>query len=189
MSEQKAYKTRFNMYVPYDYEIYKKLKKIKAVINLSYIESRRFMKWSRKAPHNRTKPEPQPCLLFYKKTSKTIPGYIYYKKTGEYKKVERVIESYDTISYKDDPKISLASIFMEAYLLAKTPKEKEEDIKKSNIDWEAYPLNDIYYQCLEWQNHFLKKRKSHEQNRKNRSKKASSQREKIKRETQTRNVS
>jgi hypothetical protein len=46
--------TSFGMYVPLDYETYKKIKIIKSVINVSVFKVKRWNRWIKKDPKNRT---------------------------------------------------------------------------------------------------------------------------------------
>tara|TARA_Y100000310_G_C20681979_1_gene816513 strand:- start:2571 stop:2981 length:411 start_codon:yes stop_codon:yes gene_type:complete len=129
-----VFRTSFGMYVPLDYETYMKLKKIKAVINLSRIQSIRFDKWVRKLPHNRTKPEPfAPCPVFWKKKKKQYIDVDYYAGTD--------------ISHQK---------FYDAWKVAATPKDSPEDVQAPELDWKI--VDGVYDECFEWFQGFIQKR-------------------------------
>jgi|ETNvirnome_2_130_1030620.scaffolds.fasta_scaffold29252_1 hypothetical protein len=88
------FKTGFGMYSPVDFETYKKIKKIKAAINVSQLKAARFYKWQKKMVHNRKAPEPKVCDLFFDKKEKQ--GYHY----GPWNNAERAYERiYYTTEY------------------------------------------------------------------------------------------
>ena len=138
-----AFKTKFNMYVPCDFHTYKKLKKVKAVINLSHIQRVRFDKWFRKEPQNRTRPEPKPCPAFWKRSTRKTWG-------GD------VVAYYEPVLTKDGH--SLQSIFYKAWKVAATPKHSPEEVEQPVFDESI--LDDIYEQCVQWfEGEYMKSRK------------------------------
>jgi len=138
-----ALKTSFGMYVPCEYELYMKLKKIKAAINLSRIQRRRFEKWFRKAPHNRIKPEPfAPCSVFWEKTTKQIKRFVCYKKTTGKTEIVKV-----DIDYYAETDVSHQK-FYDAWKVAATPKENPEDVQTPELDWMI--VDGVYNECFEW---------------------------------------
>jgi len=148
------FKTSFGMFVPCDYETYKKLKVIKAVINVSRIHKRRFEKWFAKAPHNRTKPEPQVCSVFWKKIITKKKIWIYHKETGKYDTPMVDYEYHEPI--KDEKGRDLCQVFMNSYNIASTPKNTPEEVEQPDLDWSI--LDEIYDQCLEWREEFIMQR-------------------------------
>lgn len=134
MSTKTLNKTSFGMYAPLDYETYMKLKKIKAVANLSYIAARRYEKWGRKRIDNRG-PEPKkPCPLFYE--IKEQKGY------WDPHPVAKAIDS------------GLLRQVFEAYNKAQ-PVKKPEELQDVPLEFNGMSIHEVYHKCLKWYNeHF-----------------------------------
>lgn len=104
-----THKTKFGMYAPYDYITYKKLKKIKSAINVSYFKVQRHNRWVLKLEKNRSYPAPIPCSLFYDKIIETKKNYY---DNITYNKEVYVYSKMDNITYEE--------YFMKLWEIAKT---------------------------------------------------------------------
>ena len=135
-------KTKFGMYAPFDFEIYKKLKKIKAVANISLLRDYRYNKWARKLAKNRKGKQPIFCDLFDEIKIVSLKNYVYDKQSCIYKAVER---EQDYCYSKD-----LRNIIMDLWSYAKTLKKSSADIDLPPINIEILNINNLYVLCDKW---------------------------------------
>jgi len=152
-TKNNVYKTSFGMYVPFDYETYKKLKAIKAVANLSGLDAAKQNKVNRKRYQRVTKSNPTgdspkdseplvPCRVLYVRkdyeTSKYVPDpdskYGYSSIEGvKWWRYERTVELMD---------------FWDVWKVASKPCEKSEDVVVPKMRW--FDLDHLYQECLKW---------------------------------------
>jgi len=143
---QQYYKTRFNYFAPFDFETYKKIKKIKAVLNISGIQAIRYGKWARKLPKNRRTKKPIFCELFYIATS-YMDYYINWDdEKGKY--VETNVE----IEFAK--KTELNALIVDLWQYA-TAKPLETDIGPEPEFIKTIDIDQIYVECKEFYRSFI----------------------------------
>tara|TARA_Y100000310_G_scaffold330773_1_gene403025 strand:+ start:1867 stop:2304 length:438 start_codon:yes stop_codon:yes gene_type:complete len=143
------FKTSFGMYSPVDFETYKKIKKIKAAINVSQLKAARFYKWQKKMPHNRKSPEPKVCDLFFDKKEKQ--GYHF----GSW---DKTLRAYERIYYTTE--------YYTISDLAKDYRILWNQIKYVRVNPDDLPditipdnLDDIYEKSKEYVDNYSSKQK------------------------------
>jgi hypothetical protein len=154
--------TSFGMYVPLDYETYKKIKIIKSVINVSVFKVKRWNRWIKKDPKNRTYKknivndkgqkigqeitgfiiEPFPCEIFFEKNKR----YSHFGYNNQYHYNEIEIEEWKE---KDIQK------WLKQWDLAKKVYKEDKDVKPLEISKDK--IEETYKKILDFYNNFVKK--------------------------------
>ena len=141
MIKTKFHRTKCGFFAPFDFETYKKIKKIKATYNISTINAARYKKWARKLEKNRTKPSPVLCESFHTPTFCMDYHISWDRQKFQYTKINFKVE------YAKSTELSKQITELWEYAKAKESPEKignEPDcLKNLNID-------EIYQECLLW---------------------------------------
>lgn len=134
------YKTSFGKYSAVDFDTYKKIKKIKAAINVSDLKTRRYHKLQKRKPWTRLELNLNICDLFYEKKEKEVWQY------GDYNREKREWEKiYSTIDYYEAT--SLVDKYRELWDIVKNVKSNPDDLPEvkipDNLD-EVYEVSLAY---------------------------------------------
>jgi len=141
MKTTECNKTKYGYFAPFDFETYKKIKKIKAVCNISFLRARRYDRWARKTPKNRVGKIPVICELFDEITFQMVPVYNSYNyKTSKY-------DIYNRIDFCKAKELRRHILEVWDYSRAKPTLDliKNEPECLSNIN-----IDELYVQCKQW---------------------------------------
>jgi len=145
---QQYYKTGFNYFAPFDFETYKKIKRIKAVRNISEIRAARYKKWARKLPKNRKTKAPIFCELFYTPDSYMDDYITLDKKTFKWVKVNFKVEY--------AKKTELNELILELWIYA-IAKPSEKDVGPEPKQFETLNIDKLYDECEEFYRLYYKR--------------------------------
>ena len=166
MKTKQANKISTGKYVPFDFKTYQKIKKIKAVMNLSAIGGARFDKWGAKRSYNRKRKAPKFCNIFYyifsvesndsKRGKYDVQLLLSYSELSEYSTLTKYIEKlweYATTQYdspEDIPDFNMNPtwklIRSGRYVWVNDTFYNMKDRK----DKPSVKIDDLYRVCSEW---------------------------------------
>lgn len=117
------------MFSPVDKETYKKIKVLKALVNVNVMAVERFNKWGLKKVKNRTMNIPDVCPIFTVVTENRYMGdfSLGIAKENEHRLSDKILTAWMAIA----------------------PVTKEEDVKKVSF---GFDIDKIYEMCLPWYN-------------------------------------
>ena len=138
---QLYHETRFNFFAPFDFETYTKIKRIKAVRNISEIRSIRYHKWARKLPKNRKTTAPVFCELFYTPASYMDYYVSWNDDQGKYVRTDVEIE------YAKKTELNDLIVQLWEYAVAKPFEKDIEPIP----EWsKTLEIDKLYNECEEF---------------------------------------
>jgi hypothetical protein len=165
-NKTKMFKTSFGMYVPLDYETYKKMKAINSVINVSRLKVNKWKRWSEKASRNRFYkkpiiedgrkigtekgdpiPEPEVCDVFFQK--KPLMHWLRETRQQTDNNGELMFVWFAR-DYKNWVGTSLYSKWQSEFEIAKKPCKEDEWVKeimfsKKEIEEMYEKIKDYYF--------------------------------------------
>lgn len=156
VAKEKVFKTKFG-YAPFDFETYKKIKKIKAVANISLLRQKRYNKWARKLKKNRTTPAPIFCELFHEikvEKKKHWNPVLFRYETGtdeqDFCREKQFAYNFVGVTLFDIDTKSFRQRIMELWAYAKDIRQNPEEIMDVPKFYNHLDIDELYSICRTW---------------------------------------